>query len=1184
MKKAAHLALLAVLVLAATAELGLAAAKEPKPGRKSAPTADPPAAAAAEEPVTTAGLTAEQILRKADQLEKDGRLSRAADLYQEFLAAHGDHTQATEAEFRLARCLDGLGLIDEAIAHLEKVVQPAHTKFEHRPDACALLGKLYGSIKNYEKAVQVFDQMLSEGAGLYEEEILSVCGGYYAILKKYDEAAAKFNILKRRPGSPLAEQAACKLALLWLKAEQLDLAIAAVEDVANQFPKNDQYRGLMVQIADLLRKQGKYDKAIAVCEQVAARFGKTPEALAAKYLVGQCLRDQKKFQKAAEVLEQVGRAVDFRSTGLPAEGMFAAAEVWFGDLADPDKALPRYEDAVRLAKESASERMARILEQCYFRLAEYHYTQKHWSVALEYYQLLRATGAQVNVLGRILKCQNELNIDVGRSLTAAEDVEAIKKKIADHPGTFLAAEAEVLLADRELAAALNRAATSCGSIAEKYLAVLKNYPKDVLGQDNLESYLYLQVGACYAQSEVRADLDQAIAYFEKALAADPAGVYKANALEGIAATADRAGSRPRAFDAYRQLFDLAAGKLDAGKTDADTQKEAAEYLRAMLSRADPKESVDGAIALARRIVAEKNAFSDVARNAQFYIGELYFLKKDFSAAAAEFKRFVQMYGPRQDAAGNVVDPPWKPASVDDRVLQVYEAAVRVAHSWYLQGNNANMIQAYQGLVRNLNYQNKYVAEAQYWLAIELGKTTDKDKVEKKRQVAEALWKNVVNPGYDFDSPNFAKRYHFWVREPSMQEYVQLAALRSGQLFSEAGDHELAAGIFAQYLDLFGGSGGRKRGPRETDDNLSIARYALGREYLALGQFRKAMDGYLPYLYGLRDDRFRVSALQILAYHAGNEKEYDLAAEAYAALLDEYGENGKDAKGSPIPVPQKDRIRQGAAHLTGAGKRLEGKAQNWDGLRMPVPADLDLGEVRYHLGYLYWKQEDWPRCIKVLAPFVDEASLQKSRSRAKALYMAAQSCFRVYDSKNGLRIVRRLIHDHPNFEAIEEAYVYAARGCVEAAEWAEFQHLYKTFVETWPQAGNRPHMDLYAALAMIGEGRTDAGTGRLRSLAAADTLEDVKADANYHLGRRMLADEQAARFDEAMKYLETSVNLYPREAACLAAARCAMKLQQWERARAYLSRVVRDFPAGDPNVVGEAKTLLPEVLKQITVKR
>ncbi len=46
---------------------------------------------------------------------------------------------------------------------------------------------------------------------------------------------------------------------------------------------------------------------------------------------------------------------------------------------------------------------------------------------------------------------------------------------------------------------------------------------------------------------------------------------------------------------------------------------------------------------------------------------------------------------------------------------------------------------------------------------------------------------------------------------------------------------------------------------------------------------------------MRDDRFRVSALRMLGYHAAQGGQQEAAIEAYATLLDEYGENVTDAR-------------------------------------------------------------------------------------------------------------------------------------------------------------------------------------------------------------------------------------------------------------------------------------------------
>ena len=205
-----------------------------------------------------AAETPEEALRRAEQLERDGKLSRAVELYRSFLQSHPKHSQTLDAHYRLARCLDALGYVDEVIAELRTVLESPNRRYRNRTEAFYTLGKLYGSLKRHEEAAKVFEQMLAEGAGLYEDEVLSLCGGYYAVLKKYDDAAAKFNLLKRRKDSRYAEQAAYKLAVLWLRAENLDLAVEAVQDLAQGFPQNNQARGLMLQVADLFRSTAEF--------------------------------------------------------------------------------------------------------------------------------------------------------------------------------------------------------------------------------------------------------------------------------------------------------------------------------------------------------------------------------------------------------------------------------------------------------------------------------------------------------------------------------------------------------------------------------------------------------------------------------------------------------------------------------------------------------------------------------------------------------------------------------------------------------------------------------------------------------------------------------------------------------------------------------------------------------------
>jgi len=1124
----------------------------------------------------------ERLLQQADQLEREGKTTRAAEVYRDFLRNYSGHSLAVEAHYRLAKSLDALGYVDEVVTELEAVINSPNTKYRNRPDAFYMLGKLYAGLKQYDKALPVFEKLLAEGAGLYEEEVLSLCGGYYAIAGKYDEAAAKFNLLKRRKNTPLAESAAYRLAVLWLRAEKLDLAVEAVEDLATQFPQNAEARGLMLQLADLFRKKQQYARAIAACEQVRKRYPSSAEAKAIGYVIGQCYKDRKEYKNAVTAFDDVAKYLENRDSGLAAEAMLESAEIFLHYIEDPKRAMERYEEAASLAKNSKAERKVQILELAYFRLGEYYFSQKKWSIALEYYALMRKLDTKINILPRILKCQAELEMDLGASLQSDADLDYVRKKIQENVGKFAAAEGEVFLIDLKLNKAIERR-WDTAKYAPEYEAVLGKYPKQVLAEQHLESYIYQQIGSCYSHAATKEDLAKAMSAYEKALAVDPETIYKVELLESIARVADVLGNRQKAFETYQKLFELSSGKPQPGTSEQKAEERMSEYLRAMLTRAERTESVDQAIAIAQDVIARKGAVSPAGRNAMFYIAELLYLKKDFSRAAAAYKAFIKAHGPEQTADGDVVHAPWEPKTIDERVEQVYEAAVRVAHCWYMQSHQQNMVKAYQWLVRNVPYGNKYVAEAQYWLAMELMKGKKAEDPDNKRKAAEALWKNVVNSSFEFDGKGFREAFRPWVREPAAEKYVKAAILKSGQYFSELGDAERAAGVFRTYLSLYPlpqeflrsgrmprreGRPGRAGRPGETepiDEGYCIARYALGREYIKLGEIHKLIECYRPYLDVLRDDKFRISALQLLAHHASKIEESGAAVDAYAVLLDEYGTNELDKSNRPIPVPMRDRLVQ--------------RRTNWDGIRKDPPPGLDLGEVRFALGYYHWKREDWPRCVKSLTEFLDNPQVFTNRSRPKALYMLAQSYYKGRDYSRGLEAILRLVRDHPTFEAAEEAYVQGARGAAELGQWRVLDQLYGRFLKDHARSPNRPHMDLYAALSVLRQGDADKGATLLRNIARSDTYQDVRADAEFYLAEQLMG-LKPPKYREALERLNGSLSVYPRERACLAAARCAMALERWGDAEAFLERTVRGFPEGDRRVIDEAGRLLPEVRKKL----
>ena len=1119
--------------------------------------------------------TPEDLLREAQQLETDGSMQKAANLYQNFLKQNPGHSQAREAAYRLAKCFDNLGEVDQAIAHFKRATEgAAKADFKNRTEALYMLGKLQASLKDYDDATKTFDKLLGEGAGLYEDEVTNLAAGWYAIREKYDEAAAKFNLLRRKSDAKLAEQAAYKLGVLWLRAGKLDLAVAAIQDLAQQFPNNNQIPELLLKAADGFRRQKKFETTISICEQLKARYPKSVEALAGSYLLGLSYRDQKEPKKAVAVLDKVAKVREFEARGLAAEALLLSAEIYEMELSDVPTAMLRYEEAAKIARNSDSERKTQILEQCYFRLGEYYFRQEKWNVALENYTQVRALGTALDVSSRILECQSKVGKTENPANMTEAGVTALRAKIAQNPGTATAAEAEVFLLDRELREAIERKRDTA-ALAAEYEKLLASYPKGILSSEHLESYIHIQAGTALRLSGAAENGRKAITAFEQAIASDPkANPYQVPALEGIAAAADQIGDKARSVKAYAELFALSKQKLDENKADKALEQKTLDYLKSLVTRSDSGDMLEKAIAMTRKLIEEKGALSDLSANARYYLGELLIVKKDYSAAASTFKELIKVHGPPQNADGDLADAPWKPAGQNEIVQSVQDAASRVADAWYLQGHTQNMVRAYQWIVRNIPNNNRHMAEAQYWLAMESAKGEAGKTPEGKRKTAEALWGKVVASSFDTDAKAFKKSLQPWVGTEAAEKYVKSAMLKSGQLFGEGNEHARAARVFSAYLSLYPDDAKRQKGkgmPAEPrDEKDSIARYALGREYVALAETANFSETYKPYLDGFRGDRFRVSALKLLGFHAGKGAAPDRAMEAYATLLDEYGPTDPDPKTKlPRPLPRNQWLRQNRS--------------GWDGIREAPPADLDLGEIRYALGFLYWKAEDWARCAQTLGPFSSDTALAKNKTRDKALFMAGQSYDKLTDFANGVKMIQALVRDYPRFDAIEEAYVKLAAGLAETKQWRELELVNRTFVNEWPRSDRRPRMDLYSAVADAAQGQREKAMVIFKSLIGGETFADLKADAGYYAGTLTL-ETNPNEPQKALEFFEKSVAAFPTDRACLEAAKCYQKTGKLGAARGMAERIGRDFPRGNPRVINEARALLPGILKELANKK
>ena len=134
----------------------------------------------------------------------------------------------------------------------------------------------------------------------------------------------------------------------------------------------------------------------------------------------------------------------------------------------------------------------------------------------------------------------------------------------------------------------------------------------------------------------------------------------------------------------------------------------------------------------------------------------------------------------------------------------------------------------------------------------------------------------------------------------------------------------------------------------------------------------------------------------------------------------------------------------------------------------------------------------------------------NKARAKSLHMVGRCFYRRHDYARAFDSFARVANypAYDAFEAIEEAYVYAARAATELGKWPELHELYAKFGKKYPNSLQRPHMDLYEAAALLMDGHAVESLPMLGAISRSDTYQDVKADALYYLGYHKMTKIQS----------------------------------------------------------------------------
>jgi tetratricopeptide (TPR) repeat protein len=1134
-----------------------------------------------------AAMSPEETVLEAERAEKNGSFQQAVELYGRFLKEFPDHIQRPTALYRLALCYDSMGKTDLAIDNLKQAlaVPPEKATGKHRPDAYMKLARLLADASRHQEAADALDSMLKEGAGLYEDEAQSLRASYLALLGRYEEAVVLFNVLRAKPSSEFAKEAGYKLAIVWFKADEtnavknaLDMAKNAIEEFIQRYPGDQRIGELFVRAAKAYFLKQQYKSAAEVCQQVLTEHKDAPEAIEAAFIVALCYRDNGNFQKAIEAFDSAARMPQAaHNTILASEAMFEAAQIYRRQLKEPEKASEYYREAAIKSRDPLTERQQTILEQSLFYEAEYCFEKQKWAAAFDLYAQLRKMGSKLNVIERMMFCKSKMSSsgDVSMDIESEEELEFIRKRISDNPQSLLALQSEVFLLERRFDRTIRYSQagrmppwSSIEPFVNDYGALLRKYPEAVLKQQYQGSYVKMRMASMYTyvaeDDPNRLELSQrGLALYEEVMSEAPEALFRVEALEGLAMLANRSGQNRKAFDAYRKLYDITG--IDP---QSAVRRPPSDYLQGLVATADSVTMADEAIKTMEDVVANKPATNSEAREARFLLAELYYMKQRYAGAAAKYQEFVKLYGPPQDDKGAVSGAWQKPGSVDRLLDQVYEAAQRVAHCWRTQGSHSNMVAAYRWVSDNLNHMNPRVAEARY-MALTAGVDLAKLTPAKKEDLARNLWSQVVNSSTDFGSKAFKGGYHPWVGDSRAVPYVKAAILKSGQLHGDVGKHKVAGDIFREYTRLFDPDEKRTdamgRPLYQRDDQYETAVYASGKEYLIATDYESMARAFREFLDTMRESRFRVPALMALGHYGVQAEMFQDGLSAYSVLLDEYGPpNPVDSAGRPVPVPKDKWFR---------------KESLWNGIRRPAPAKWDVGKVRYGLGFLYWRKEDWANCHAVLLPFLDDPVLKASPSRGEALFMAARSMMRMHNPTNALKLLETIAKENPDLKAIEEVYCDIAKVALEIGNWQTASSYAKQFLDKYPNSDRRAYIELHAAVALAVSGNTEAGERQLRVLSKADTYEDVKAGAYYQLAMMALKQGKPGANAEALGLLRKSLAAYTEAPALMQAARCALEGKEWTSAREYLDRFVVEFPKSDKVLLEEVQQLRRRIVQE-----
>jgi TolA-binding protein len=259
--------------------------------------ADAPPADQAVDPATKELIAANGLFGR-------GLFKLAADQYQDFLKQYPQNPNALSARYALGMCDFRLNNFDQAITDLQPVL--ADEKFDSRDQALAVVGYSQLSLKQYDKALASFDELLAK----YPKSKLAESAGLNRVQSSYlanqpqkaIDAATAF--AQQFPKSPQQPASLYFKALAQRSLQQNDQAVATLADLTKNYPDSAYQTDALLLSGQAHESLNQPDAAIADYQQMLASAPAMRKSEAG-YALGMAEYKSGKYADAAAALAPV---------------------------------------------------------------------------------------------------------------------------------------------------------------------------------------------------------------------------------------------------------------------------------------------------------------------------------------------------------------------------------------------------------------------------------------------------------------------------------------------------------------------------------------------------------------------------------------------------------------------------------------------------------------------------------------------------------------------------------------------------------------------------------------------------------------------------------------------------------------------------------------------------------------